>query len=67
MTFEQDDSCLRKIKITLPSIVIIDGSGTPAISKMELFTLKAVNFWRRELDLRQALACNIDPRSSSKI
>ena len=29
------------------------------------FTLKAINFCHRELDLRQTLACNLDTKSSS--
>ena len=44
MTFERDDSCCRKIKITLSSIVIIGGSGMPAISKMELFVAIALHW-----------------------
>ena len=43
MTFERDDSCLRKIEITLPSIVLTGGSGTPAISKVELFVAIALH------------------------
>ena len=31
----------------------------------ESFTLKAVNFCHRELDLRQTLACNLDTISSN--
>ena len=31
------------------------------------FTLKAVKFWRRKLDIRQVLAYNLDARSSSKV
>ena len=46
----------------MPNVVIRSGSGTPAISKMELF-----KFHRSELDLRQTQACSLDPRSFSKI
>ena len=59
-----------KLKIILPNIAVRGGSRTPAVSKMELFmamTLKAFNFCRRELDLKQTLACNLDPRPFSKI
>ena len=47
------------------------GSGTRAISKIGLsgnsFTLKAINFCRRQLDIRQTLVCNLDGRSSNKV
>ena len=32
-----------KVKITLPNIVIRDGSATPAVSKMELFVAIALH------------------------
>ena len=35
---ERDDSCLPKIKITLPNIVIKGGYGTPAISLQKPLT-----------------------------
>ena len=62
-----------KLKLTLLSIIIRGGSGRPAISNMEQalcgnsFTLKAVKFCCRGLGIRQTLACNLDPRSSSKV
>ena len=66
MTF----ACI-KLKTTLPNVVIRGGSRMSAIPKMEFFgnnfTLKDINFCCRELDPRQTLAYNLDPRSSSKI
>ena len=55
-----------KLKITLPNIVIRGGSGTSAVSKIELFVAKALlwkpfNFCCRELEYIQALAWNLDP------
>ena len=58
-----------KLKVNLPNIVIKGESETPTVSKILIsdnsFTLKAADFCRREL--RQALACNLNPRLPIKV
>ena len=60
-----------KLKVTLPNIVIKGESVKFAISKIELFVAIALH-WKpltfvAESSILDRLACNLDPRSSSKV